>query len=467
MHQPEVYRFSAYLGSKFGCTEMIDLGCGSRNKLAEIRDQFRIVGVDVGTNIRRFREAYPSAAGLEHDFSQEPLQIPDRELVKKSVVVCSDVIERLQNPLPLLETLRDLMRDAPVGVITTPERDRVCGPDHFGPPNNGHHVREWNLSEFERLLRSVGLNVGFIGLTVNNDRDWTKRTIIAILRQQGTENLYSAPSNFRVMAFMCAYNEEDVIPATLEYLTKQGVEVQLIDNWSTDKTVERAEPFLGRGLHAITKFPPDGPSPTYDWNALLTHVEDLSYRSGADWCIHYDADEIRESPWPHIRLREALYRVEREGFNAVDHTCVVFHPTAQQPIVNGATDKFGWFEFGKRPGHFVQIKAWKQPKVPVRLAESGGHAADFPGRRVYPFKFLLRHYPIRSQEQGVMKILSDRRPRWNPEERNVRGWHVQYDHVAPGHNFLADASKLIEFSPDSFYSEFLVERLSGIGVDRT
>ena len=466
VHQPEVYRFSAHVGGKFGCTEMIDLGCGSGNKVAEISGQFRMVGVDFGDNIRRFRESYPCAVGLEHDFSRERLQITDRELVKRSVVVSSDVIEHLPNPVPLLETIRDLMRDARVGIVTTPERDRVRGPDHFGPPDNSHHVREWNLPEFETLLRGVGLNVAFIGLTVNNDRDWAKRTIMAILCQQGTENVYCAPSGFRVMAFVCAYNEEDVIPVTIRHLTEQGVEVHLIDNWSTDKTVERAVPFLGRGLHAITKFPPEGPSPTYDWHALLTHVEDLSLRSGANWCIHYDADEIRESPWPHIRLRDALYRVEREGFNAVDHTCVVFHPSTQQPAVDGAIDRFAWFEFGKRPGHLLQIKAWQQPNIRVRLAESGGHSADFPGRRVYPFKFLLRHYPIRSQEQGLLKILADRKPRWNIEER-LRGWHVQYDDVEPGHNFLVDAAKLIEFRPDSFYADFLVERLSGIGADRS
>ena len=467
VHQPEVYQFSAYLGGRFGCTEMIDLGCGSGNKLAEISRQFRMVGVDFGENIKRFRESYQGAIGLEHDLSREPLRITDRELIKRSVVVCSDVIEYLPNPVPLLQTIHDLMQDAPVGIITTPERDRVRGPDHFGPPNNDHHVREWNLPEFERLLREVGLNVAFIGLTVNNDRDWAKRTIIAVLRQQGTENIYCAPPDFRVRAFMCAYNEEDVIPETLGYLTEQGVEVHLIDNWSTDRTVERAARFLGRGLHAITKFPPEGPSSTYDWHALLTHVEDLSFRSRANWCIHYDADEIRESPWPQVRLRDALYRVEREGFNAVDHTCVVFHPTTQQPAVDLAIDRFAWFEFGKRPGHFSQIKAWKRPNIRVRLAESGGHSADFLGRRVYPFKFLLRHYPIRSQQQGLMKILADRKPRWNQEERHVRGWHVQYDDIAPGHNFLGDASKLIEFNPDSFYSDFLVERLSGIGADRT
>ncbi len=393
--------------------------------------------------------------------------ISDRELVKRSLVVCSGVIEHLQDPVPLIATLYDLLRDAPIAIVTTPERDLVRGFDDFGPPADRHHVREWSLSEFETLLRSAGLDVAFIGLTADDDRDWTKRTILAVLRQRGRYLSRSAPSGFRVMAFMCAYNEEDMIELSLKHLVDQGTEVHLVDNWSTDRTVERAEAFLGRGLNRITRFPIDAPSPTFDLHALLSHVEELSNECAADWCIHYDADEIRESPWPQIGLREALYRVDQEGFNAVDHTCILFHPTERTPNLDGQPGSFCWFEFGKRPGHFLQVKAWKKQNRRVRLADFGGHQADFPGRRIYPFKFLLRHYPIRSQEHGVRKIFLERQQRWNPVERNQRGWHVQYDHMRGGHDFRVQSSTLSEFKPDSFYRDYLVERLSGIGVERT
>jgi glycosyltransferase involved in cell wall biosynthesis len=372
----------------------------------------------------------------------------------------------LPDPVPLIATLHDLMEDAPIAIVTTPERDLVRGFQDLGPPGNPHHVREWSLREFETLLRSAGLNIAFIGLTANNDRDWAKRTILAVLSRNGIQVRQSAPSAFRVIAFICAFNEEDIIEASLKHLVDQGIEVYLIDNWSTDRTVERAEAFLGRGLNKITKFPIDSPSSTYDWHALLSHVEELSNGSDADWCIHCDADEFRESPWPQLRLRESFYRVDQEGFNAVDHTCIVFHPTDMVPTFDGNPQGFSWFEFGRRAGHFQQVKAWKKQKDRVRLADSGGHSVDFPGRKIYPFKFLLRHYPIRSQEHGVRKILSERQPRWNPAERNVRGWHVQYDHVTGGHQFLARTSDLIQYRSDNFCRDYLVERLSGIGAER-
>ncbi len=465
-YQPDVYRFAGFLAKQFGCETVIALGCGSGEELSKLAAEFRLVGVDCGENTRHFQQLHSQASCLEHDFATQVLHIEDRDLVRRSIVVCTDVIERLPDPSPLLASIRDFLRDAPVALLTTPERDLVRGLNHMGPPDNPHHVRERSLPEFASLLRGAGLDLEFVGLTCSNHDDWSKRTTLAILRQAGTQDWVSAPPQFRVLAVMCAYNEEDIIESTLQHLTSQGIEVHLVDNWCTDGTVERARAFLGHGLTAITKFPAAGPSATYDWHALLTHVEEISFNSKADWIIHHDADEIRESPWPRVQLRDAIYRVDREGFNAIDHTCLVFHPTSggfEDPAV---ISSYKYFEFGQRPGHFLQRKAWKRQNVRVRLADSGGHTVEFYGCRTYPYKFLLRHYPIRSQEHGISKILHDRQLRWNQFERQSKVWHIQYDHVDNNHNFLRDPTSLREFKPDSFCTEYLVERLSGIGAER-
>ena len=41
-------------------------------------------------------------------------------------------------------------------------------------------------------------------------------------------------SEFNVTAFMCVFNEADILPWTLKHLIDQGVQVHVIDNWSTD-----------------------------------------------------------------------------------------------------------------------------------------------------------------------------------------------------------------------------------------
>jgi hypothetical protein len=274
------------------------------------------------------------------------------------------------------------------------------------------------------------------------------------------------PAQFRVIAFVGTYNEEDVIVPFLEHTVNQGIEVYLLDNWSTDRTVERAARFVPQGVRVIERFPEGGPTPWHEWYAMLNRKSELSCRVEGDWFIHLDPDEIRESPWPGVTVREALYRVDLEGFNAVDHTCVVFHPTGGRYDENlPLQPQFPYFEFGARPGHFVQIKAWKRQPAPVRCAESGGHDVDFPGRRVYPFKFLLRHYPIRSQTHGERKVHAERLPRFSPENRR-RGWHTQYDGLSKGHSFVRDPATLLFFDPATFYEEYLMERVSGIGIVR-
>ncbi|HEV7796750.1 MAG TPA: hypothetical protein VGO73_01245, partial [Pyrinomonadaceae bacterium] len=89
----------------------------------------------------------------------------------------------------------------------------------------------------------------------------------------------------------------------------------------------------------------------------------------------------------------------------------------------------------------------------------------FAGRRVYPFKFLLKHYSFRSQEHGEKKVFRERRDRWNPLER-AKGWHVHYDSMQEGHRFLRSSSEKEFFEEADFNKTYLVERLSGIGVDR-
>src|SRR5262249_35286669 len=94
----------------------------------------------------------------------------------------------------------------------------------------------------------------------------------------------------------------------------------------------------------------------------------------------------------------------------------------------------------------VQIRCWKKLEVPADLASSGGHEARFPDRNVFPIRFILRHYPIRSQAHGMRKVFLQRRPRFLSSERE-RGWHVQYDALREGDSFLRDPARLTPWDP--------------------
>jgi hypothetical protein len=198
---------------------------------------------------------------------------------------------------------------------------------------------------------------------------------------------------------------------------------------------------------------------------MLQRIEHLSREFEADWFVRRGADEILSSPWPGVSYRDALYLADCSGFNCVDHTIVEFHPV-DNGFKAGMDHEayFRNFDF-KRLSHHWQRKAWKNCGVPASSIKTAGHDVSFAGRRIYPFKFLLKHYSVRSQAHGEKKVFRERKPRWNPDER-ARGWHIHYDSIKQGHRFVQSPSEKEIFDEDHFNETYLVERLSGIGIRR-
>ena len=334
----------------------------------------------------------------------------------------------------------------------------------FMPTPNSQYPEQTERQEIINKLSNrqsgLGFDVDQIGYAPRNSK---MPGVVSILKKSHNNRQNKPPSDFRVIAIISAYNEEDIIIPVINYLYMEGVDTYLIDNWSTDRTYERAKSLLGQGLIGIERFPKENPSLSYDWDDLLKRKVELANELEAGWFIHYNADEIRESPWQGTSLRDAIYKVESDGYNAIDFTIIDFPPTDNTyQDSTSLKDHFRYCEFGKRPGHFIKISAWQKTGEKLDLSTSGGHEIKFNGRKVYPIKFLMRHYPIRSQSHGEKKVFEDRKSRWNSEEKK-KGWHKQYDGFNVGHNFLKDPKTLILFD-ENFYYDYLVERLTGIGV---
>jgi predicted nuclease with TOPRIM domain len=260
-----------------------------------------------------------------------------------------------------------------------------------------------------------------------------------------------APGDFSVTAIIAAYNEEDIIGLCISHLVEQGVSVYLIDHSSTDGTAAEAQRFAGKGLIGIERFPDESGFPAEDAQSfVLGHIlqrkQKLAQKLDGDWFIHQDADEFRESPWPHLDLCQAIRAVDAAGYNAIDFAGFNFPPTDDSYRKGDDLRTTFWHCEPGRGFDRLRITAWKRSSVD--LVASGGHDAIVPDRRVFPIRFLLRHYPIRNQAQGERKILQERQPRWDPTER-ARGWHVQYDGVEAGHRFIRDPAALTPYDPDA------------------
>ena len=235
-------------------------------------------------------------------------------------------------------------------------------------------------------------------------------------------------SDFPVIAIIAAYNEADIIEHVVGDLIDQGIQVYLLDDGSTDRTVALVERYLGRGVLGIERLVDtvtDGAPAGFEWERILLRKTQLATELDAHWFIHHDADEFRESPWPNLSLHDAIRRVDGLGFNAIDFSSLDFWPVHDQFRAGDDVRHAFTFYAEAAPHDRVQIRCWKKAAEPVDLVSSGGHDVRFPGRSVFPIRFILRHYPIRGQAHGERKVFEERRKRLLDRER-ARGWHVQY-----------------------------------------
>jgi GT2 family glycosyltransferase/SAM-dependent methyltransferase/glycosyltransferase involved in cell wall biosynthesis len=182
--QPDVYPLAAFLARRYGCTHIIDVGCGHARKLSALYPEFNIIGVDFGGNLEFCRAHYPFGQWIDADFETcRDLPI-DPAMLQKSVVINSDVVEHLVDPSALLALLGKLLGHARVALISTPERDLTRGLGDPGPPANPCHMREWNLNEFDQLLRQTDLTPAYSGLTYSNNHERALKTILAVVANQ-------------------------------------------------------------------------------------------------------------------------------------------------------------------------------------------------------------------------------------------------------------------------------------------
>jgi hypothetical protein len=458
---PFVYSFAARVMGMAGCKEVIIMDGRCAPDFFVENSKFRIIGSRWQPNLKNVPDDFALKEIGQPPENQQRLNLSEKNL-RNAVVVCSNEVDQLNALCPVLSMIKQLMTCSPVCLLTVKQIDKEQSDNRT--PVQSQCIRP-NLEDLRSMLKKFDLKAQFSGYTYDSDLLDSKNTAIAILSGNAD---WSSPkkdeiANFKVVAVMATFNEEDILRSSVMKLYSQGISTYIIDNWSTDSTFDIVKELESKGLlEGSERFPPNGPSKYFEYMKLNARIEEVTRMLKANWFISQDVDEIRESPLENMNLKEAIYTVDKMGYNAIDHTVIVFEPVDNNFSVNQDFEKyFKYFQFGERPGHFAQIKDWKNMKATkVKLV---GHVVKFDRRKVFPYKFLLKHYPIRSQSHGERKVFEERKARFSPEERK-RGMHVQYDFYEPGCSFLSATKNLILFERDRFNEEFLVERLSGISL---
>ena len=447
--------FAQFLGMRYGAERIINMRKGSilclKNGLYErIYDLFFSVWhkqLSSFIDILKGRRSYPSTSNR---WSFEQVRLG-------SILVCPNIHELGHEGKD--NFFREMAEDM--------TRASFCIVTAKVPSKISEARRSILKQDITRMLINYGFLVGFSGYSSETLDNPEKNNMMWILCNSGArveiqEKEFDA---FKVVAIIATFNEEDIIESVSRKLVNQGIEVYIIDNWSTDSTVSILSDLYEQGtILGFERYPEDGPSDIFDLKGILTRKVQLAKELKADWIIHHDADEVRLSPWQGKNLKKAIYLVDKMGFNAIDHTMIDFIP-----IENGFTpgldleSYFTHYRFNKSP--LPRINAWKNLGCSVDLVSRGGHEVKFKCRKVYPLKFLIKHYPVRSQEHGERKFFQERQPRSKTERKNL-GWHLHYYRYRDGYSFLENPEQLLRFENELFWEQYLVERLSGIGSNR-
>lgn len=137
-YQQEVYLRAVQVYHEHNLHGVLDFGCGSGYKLMKYFENASKAGVEL--DISYLKKIYPKEQWFA--FNDSRWENYDAQLL-----LCSDVIEHVEDPDKLMQQLSRL-HQIKYFIFSTPDRNLDMSPWKYGPPNNECHYREWTFEEF-------------------------------------------------------------------------------------------------------------------------------------------------------------------------------------------------------------------------------------------------------------------------------------------------------------------------------
>jgi glycosyltransferase involved in cell wall biosynthesis len=230
----------------------------------------------------------------------------------------------------------------------------------------------------------------------------------------------------KILAIMPVRNEEEIVYWAVEKLVRQGIDVLMLDNHSTDSSAAEA-------LRAGARVKLWGNPHTFSEVEMNETVLREARESDADWIIFHCADEVFLSQSDES-YRALIERMHASGYNCINHRTQQYVPLDDSFVKGDMEERFKYWVSEESLGFF----GYQQERAFIRHDElstpSHLHTIDFPGKRVADELGLRKHYPILGQTHGMRKLFVER------FGRSVDNTFTQYKRYKDDPNFL--------FSPD-------------------
>ncbi len=254
----------------------------------------------------------------------------------------------------------------------------------------------------------------------------------------------------KVLAVVCARNEEVHIERCLEDLITSGCDVYLIDNDSNDGTRDIASRFLGNGLIGIRNVEWKG---HFSLSQQLSAKREIIEESAYDWVIHADADEWLVSPVKGQTLVEAIDEADSDGYTVINfHECVFVPLPGEDFFDRDYAEKMCHYYFFQ-PCYPRLNRAWRRDTT-LDNSMSGGHVISGRNINISPKDLILRHYIALNQEHARSKYVG----RVYSQEDLSLGWHGNRVIINEENIHLRNHPAIHTVSSPSDHSDFDLSR---------
>lgn len=157
-YQWPVYDYAKRFIVKENIKKVVDVGSGTGRKLQklnELVDEFEITRIHQPNAVSFCKQEYDFGNWISHNLEE---QFTNVDNLKAGLMICADVIEHIENPDVLLETIKSLSNPSTYIILSTPEGDSLRGVENDSPLNK-FHIREWNSNELTEYLNYYGFEI--------------------------------------------------------------------------------------------------------------------------------------------------------------------------------------------------------------------------------------------------------------------------------------------------------------------